>query len=173
MTSRKMASPILYAQTITYGLAHCRDLADRRSGVQDGTFVLAEDIHTMVPITNPFLKEMLESFLKVGGRDTSQEPGLRTSMNLGFKRSFKCVNSSSEAILPAVLEDFGNRNPGEDPVIRFYEDFLKAYNKELKIKRGVFYTPGPVVCISFQRPRAAPNRVRSLARRPGLHRYLA
>jgi predicted helicase len=43
------------------------------------------------------------------------------------------------------LEDFGNRNPGEDPVIRFYEDFLKAYNRELKIKRGVFYTPQPVV----------------------------
>ena len=97
----------------------------------------------MVPITNPFLKEMLESFLKVGGRGTSQQPGLDFD-ELGVQEVVEMLRSS-EIDLPAVLEDFGNRNPGEDPVIRFYEDFLKAYNKELKIKRGVFYTPQPVV----------------------------
>ncbi len=31
------------------------------------------------------------------------------------------------------------------PVIHFYEHFLTAYNKKLKIQRGVFYTPQPVV----------------------------
>jgi predicted helicase len=43
------------------------------------------------------------------------------------------------------LRDFGNRNPDEDPVIRFYEDFLKAYDAQLRVKRGVFYTPWQVV----------------------------
>jgi hypothetical protein len=33
----------------------------------------------------------------------------------------------------------------EDPVIHFYEEFLGAYNKKLKNKRGVFFTPRPVV----------------------------
>ena len=47
--------------------------------------------------------------------------------------------------MDAVLRDFGNRTRGEDPVIHFYEEFLKAYDKKLKVQRGVFYTPQPVV----------------------------
>jgi hypothetical protein len=132
-----------YAQTITYGLLTAAISRTDRSAGADGTFVLAEDIHNMVPITNPFLKEMLESFLKVGGRGTSKQPGLDFD-ELGVQEVVELLRSS-DIDLPAVLEDFGNRNPGEDPVIRFYEDFLKAYNKELKVKRGVFYTPQPVV----------------------------
>ena len=132
-----------YAQTITYGLLTAAISRTDRAAGADGTFVLAEDVHNMVPITNPFLKEMLESFLKVGGRGTSMQPGLDFD-ELGVQEVVEMLRSS-EIDLPAVLEDFGNRNPGEDPVIRFYEDFLKAYNKELKIKRGVFYTPQPVV----------------------------
>ena len=50
-----------------------------------------------------------------------------------------------ETDLPAILRDFGNRTRGEDPVIHFYEHFLKAYDKKLKVRRGVFYTPQPVV----------------------------
>jgi Type ISP C-terminal specificity domain/N-6 DNA Methylase len=33
----------------------------------------------------------------------------------------------------------------KDPYVYFYEDFLKAYDKETKKKRGVYYTPPPVV----------------------------
>ena len=47
--------------------------------------------------------------------------------------------------MEVVLADFNNRTRGEDPVIHFYEHFLFAYNKQFKIKRGVFYTPQPVV----------------------------
>jgi hypothetical protein len=50
-----------------------------------------------------------------------------------------------ETDLPAILRDFGKRQPGEDPVIHFYETFLNSYNKKLRIQRGVFYTPQPVV----------------------------
>ena len=132
-----------YAQTITYGLLTAAISRTDRSAGADGTFVLAEDLHNMVPITNPFLKEMLESFLKVGGRSASKQPGLDFD-ELGVQEVVEMLRSS-ELDLPAVLEDFGNRNPGEDPVIRFYEDFLKAYNRELKVKRGVFYTPQSVV----------------------------
>ena len=45
----------------------------------------------------------------------------------------------------AVVRDFGDRNPQEDPVIHFYEHFLAAYDKKQKVSRGVFYTPCPVV----------------------------
>src|ERR1700726_592521 len=55
------------------------------------------------------------------------------------------VELLDDANMEAVVRDFGDRNPQEDPVIHFYELFLSAYNKQLKIQRGVFYTPQPVV----------------------------
>ncbi|MCK4347778.1 MAG: N-6 DNA methylase, partial [Thermoplasmatales archaeon] len=39
----------------------------------------------------------------------------------------------------------GRQKKGEDPVIHFYEDFLREYDPKQKVKRGVFYTPDPVV----------------------------
>ena len=50
----------MYAQTIAYGLLAAR--VSRPMGVTADTIV------DMVPNTNPFLKEMLNVFLKVGGR---------------------------------------------------------------------------------------------------------
>src|SRR5207249_6894747 len=47
--------------------------------------------------------------------------------------------------MEAVVRDFGDKNPQEDPVIHFYEHFLAAYDKKQKVQRGVFYTPRPVV----------------------------
>ena len=47
--------------------------------------------------------------------------------------------------MEAVIRDFGDQNPQEDPVIHFYELFLKEYDPNEKVKRGVFYTPRPVV----------------------------
>ena len=47
--------------------------------------------------------------------------------------------------MEAVLRDFGDRNPQEDPVIHFYESFLKEYDAKKRMQRGVFYTPRPVV----------------------------
>ena len=44
-----------------------------------------------------------------------------------------------ETDLPAVLRDFGNRTQSEDPVVHFYEHFLTAYNKKLKVQRRVLY----------------------------------
>jgi hypothetical protein len=48
--------------------------------------------------------------------------------------------------MEAVLKDFGDRNPLEDiQIIHFYELFLKEYDPEKRMKRGVFYTPRTVV----------------------------
>ncbi len=45
----------------------------------------------------------------------------------------------------AILRDFGNKNINEDPVIHFYELFLKEYDSIIRKSRGVYYTPQPVV----------------------------
>jgi predicted helicase len=44
-----------------------------------------------------------------------------------------------------IMEDFGKATRTEDAVIHFYEDFLTAYNPDLRKSRGVFYTPQPAV----------------------------
>ncbi len=133
-----------YAQTITYGLLTAAISRTDLSGGQDGTTLVAENVTDMVPITNPFLREMLETFLHVGGRQGKASQDGIDFDELGIQDVVELLRSD-ETDLPAILRDFGNRAPGEDPVIRFYEDFLAAYDKKLKVQRGVFYTPKPIV----------------------------
>lgn len=128
-----------YAQTITYGLLTAAiSRTDRSEGVY-GTALIAENVTDMVPITNPFLREMLQTFLRVGGRTAGIDFD-----ELGIQDVVELLRGE-ETDLPAVLRDFGNKTQGEDPVIHFYEHFLTAYDKKLKVRRGVFYTPRPVV----------------------------
>ncbi len=129
-----------FAQTISYGLLTAAISRTDMTAGNKGTVLLAEDAAAMVPITNPFLKEVLETFLDVGGR---KKAGMDFD-ELGVQDVVELLRGDATD-LPAVLRDFGNKKKGEDPVIHFYEDYLRAYNKELKVSRGVFYTPQPVV----------------------------
>ena len=128
-----------YAQTITYGLLTAAISRTDMSGGIYGTALVASNVTDLVPITNPFLKEMLESFIHAG----DHKGGIQFD-ELGIQDVVDLLRGE-ETDLPAVLRDFDNKTPGEDPVIQFYEHFLSAYNKKLKIQRGVFYTPKPVV----------------------------
>lgn len=131
-----------YAQTITYGLLTAAISRTDMSAGQYGTALVAENVSDMVPITNPFLREMLQIFLQAGGR----KGGIDFD-ELGIQDVVELLRGE-ETDLPAVLRDFGNRTQGEDPVINFYQGFLSAYNNKLRIQRGVFFTPKPVVsCI--------------------------
>ena len=47
--------------------------------------------------------------------------------------------------MEAVLREFGKRTAKEDPVVHFYETFLKDYDPKIREMRGVYYTPEPVV----------------------------
>ena len=118
-----------YAQTITYGLLTAR--VSRPAGL------VAENVRDRVPITNPFLRDMLSTFLTVGGRK-----GRIDFDELGIN---EVVQALRDADMEAVMRDFGDKNPQEDPVIHFYQLFLKEYDPVKRIKRGVFFTPRPVV----------------------------
>jgi hypothetical protein len=128
-----------YAETICYGLFTVAVSKTELSEGKYGTAMSADDVAHFVPVTNPFLKEMLWSFLEAGGRN--QELNFD---DLGINEIVSFFNSS-ETDLPLVIQDFGSKRPGEDPVIHLYEDFLKQFDAELRKKRGVYYTPKPVV----------------------------
>jgi predicted helicase len=124
----------MYAQTIAYGLLSAR-IANPGGDTTD-------DIATQLPVTNPFLKELMETFLDVGGQ-RDQAGGSDIDFDeLGVS---EVVELLDDANMEAVLRDFGDRSPHEDPVIHFYELFLKEYDANQKVKRGVFYTPRSVV----------------------------
>lgn len=124
----------MFAQTITYGLFTAR--ASRTSGA-----LVADNLSDMVPSTNPFLKELLADFLSAAGRDKHKNKRVDFD-ELGIN---EVVATLRDVPMDAVLRAFNKDKPGDDPVIHFYEDFLKAYDKEMRAKRGVFYTPSPVV----------------------------
>ena len=119
----------MYAQTISYGLLTAR--ISRPAGL------VADNLSDMVPVTNPFLRDLLDTFLTIGGRK-----GKIDFDELGVN---EVVQLLRDADMEAVLRDFGDRNPQEDPVIHFYELFLKEYDPKKRMQRGVFYTPRPVV----------------------------
>lgn len=124
----------MFAQTITYGLFTAR--ASRSSGA-----LVADNLSDMVPSTNPFLKELLQDFLSAAGRD--RQKAKRVDFDeLGIN---EVVSTLRDVPMDAVLRAFNKDKPGDDPVIHFYELFLTAYDKKMRAKRGVFYTPSPVV----------------------------
>ena len=124
----------MYAQTIAYGLLSAR--VSRPAGL------VADDVVQMIPSTNPFLRELMGTFLHAGGRRRAGANGGLDFDELGVN---EVVETLRAADMEAVLRDFDNRNPQEDPVIHFYELFLKEYDAKKRMQRGVFYTPKPVV----------------------------
>ncbi len=122
----------MFAQTICYGMLAAA--ISRESGA-----LVADNMADMVPRTNPFLKELFANFLKLGGRDK------RSNLDFDELGVREVVDMLRSADMPAVLRDFGDRNPKEDPVIHFYELFLREYDPAKRMQRGVFYTPRPVV----------------------------
>ncbi len=49
------------------------------------------------------------------------------------------------ADMESIISEFGTEGRQAGPIIHFYEDFLSDYNPEIRKKRGVYYTPDPVV----------------------------
>lgn len=125
----------MYAQTVAYGLLSAR-VTDPRSGRLDRA-----ELH--LPVTNPFLKELMDSFLSPVRRGDGGG-SLIDFDELGVNDVVDLLDDP-DTNMEAVVRDFGDQNPDEDPVIHFYEHFLKEYDAKMRMQRGVFYTPRPVV----------------------------
>lgn len=119
----------MLAQTLAYGL-----FSVRASGAPK---IDLSSLNTL-PKTNPFLQELLTELVNLAG----VEQGQIDFDELGVSDLITMLN---EADMFEVISSFGRTSQGEDPVVHFYEDFLRDYDKAQKVQRGVFYTPKPVV----------------------------
>jgi predicted helicase len=117
----------MYAQTIAYGL-----FAARCTNSNGNTFTRHNAAY-LLPKTNPFLRKL---FNHIAGPDLDDRIAWLVD---------DLVQVLAQADMEAVLKDFGKRTAKEDPVVHFYETFLKEYDPKIREMRGVYYTPEPVV----------------------------
>ncbi|WP_202978076.1 type ISP restriction/modification enzyme [Mariprofundus erugo] len=117
----------IYAQTLTYGL-----FAARYNDNSLDTFS-REEAANLLPSSNPLLQSF---FRHVAGYEIDN--AIRHTVD-SLVEVFKATD------VRKLLSNFGGKSDSKDPVIHFYEDFLKLYDKGMKVDRGVWYTPDAVV----------------------------
>ncbi len=118
----------MYAQTLVYGL-----FAARYNDPTSETFSRSE-ARELVPKTNPFLRSFFDH---IAG--TSFPERLRYIVD-------ELCEAFTHSDIDKILHDFyGKEKDSKDPIIHFYEDFLREYDAKKKVEMGVFYTPLPVV----------------------------
>lgn len=114
------------AQTLVYGL-----LASR---VTDPESFGASPVLSAIPLANPFLAALFERVQDQASVLDLDGTGLEA-----------LVADLRETRVEAILDQFGSTARGGDPVIHFYEEFLKVYDRRLRADAGAFYTPQPLV----------------------------
>lgn len=117
----------MYAQTIAYGLFVAR--------LNDTTLenFSRQEARELVSKNNPFLRQLFDYI-----------SGANLDENLvwivdDLVEIFRAVD------LNRLLHNYGHSTGMNDPFLHFYETFLESYDKVNKEKRGVYYTPLPVV----------------------------
>ena len=117
----------MYAQTLAYGL-----FASRVNFPGDPSRFSLRGAAEDIPRTNPFLRDLFyHSRFDLGKRLTWMAESV--------------VELLRHTDTDSILAHFGRRTQQTDPVLHFYETFLRAYDPGLRETRGVYYTPEPVV----------------------------
>jgi len=116
----------LYAQTITYGLffAAMRDPKNELSRI---------NAYTFIPNTIPILNKLFYYL---------------TGANLPSSIEFivdDIIQVLKRTLMSEIIKQFRTKQWTSDPIIHFYETFLKEFDPETRNRRGVYYTPIPVV----------------------------
>ncbi|QLH53148.1 MAG: adenine specific DNA methyltransferase [Candidatus Kapaibacterium sp.] len=115
----------LYAQTITYGLFAARTRAQ-------GPFN-RQMAYALIPSTIGILRDVFH-FISLGKPSEQMEV---------IVDDIAAVLNSAD--VQAILSQYYRQGKGDDPILHFYETFLAEYDPETRERRGVYYTPQPVV----------------------------
>jgi hypothetical protein len=121
----------LYAQTIAYGLLAARWGMPKRA---------AFDRHSAfeeIPLASGILRDVFQ-YISAGAMPP--EVGWIVEDLVDLLRQ-----SQMPEIGRFRAEKRWTADHGKDPVLHFYETFLRCYDPELRKRRGVFYTPQPIV----------------------------
>ena len=121
----------MFAQTLTYGLFAAR--VSHAAQPDAGEF-RRNDAAYMIPAANPFIRRL---FGMMAGPDLDAEPFVAFVDDL--------TQLLAAADMAGVFANFGQRAARQDPIMHFYETFLAAYDPTLRERRGVYYTPEPVI----------------------------
>ncbi len=115
----------LYSQTITYGLFAARTRSENSFNRK-----LAYD---NIPRSIGILRDVFK-FVSLGDLPKQME---------------WIIDDISEVLSVTdankILHQYFHEGKGKDPVVHFYETFLTEYDPQTREKRGVYYTPEPVV----------------------------
>lgn len=115
----------LYSQTVTYGLFAARTRSEGKFNRKLAYYY--------IPQTIGILRDVFQ-FISLGSLPSQME---------------WIIDDISEVLAVTdvykILDDYFRRGKGSDPIIHFYETFLAEYDPETREKRGVYYTPEPVV----------------------------
>jgi len=115
----------LYSQTITYGLFAARTRSENGFNRK-----LAYD---NIPHTIGILRDVFR-FISLGDLPRQME---------------WIIDDISEVLavtdVKNILHQYFHEGKGKDPIVHFYETFLAEYDPATREKRGVYYTPEPVV----------------------------
>ena len=114
------------AQTLVYGMLSSRVTNPKDFG--------SSPIFSTVPVANPFLEALFE-----------QVHDEAVSLDLPGSDLPQLVADLRETNVEAILDQIGSTAKGGDPVIHFYEQFLKQYDRKKRLDAGAFYTPQPAV----------------------------
>ncbi|MCK9426752.1 MAG: N-6 DNA methylase [Ignavibacteriaceae bacterium] len=115
----------LYSQTITYGLFAARLRAEK-----DFNRKLA---YSFIPKSIGILRDIFK-FISLDELPPQMEIIIDDIAD---------VLSAADA--KKILDHYYHEGKGSDPVLHFYETFLSVYDPATREKRGVYYTPEPVV----------------------------
>ena len=123
----------MYAQTLVYGL-----FVARYHDESPDNFT-RQEARDLIPASNPLLRHFFDHIV-----------GPNFDKRLEYIVNELC-EVFSHADIPELMKEYfkndlwGKTHEGPDPVIHFYEDFLKEYDDNLRKKLGAYYTPLPVV----------------------------
>jgi predicted helicase len=115
----------LYSQTITYGLFAARLRAGKEFNRK-----LAFDY---IPKSIGILRDVFR-FISI-----EEIPRQMEIIIDDISEVLACADAKK------ILDKYYHEGKGKDPVLHFYETFLSEYDPSTREKRGVYYTPEPVV----------------------------
>jgi len=121
----------MVAETVAYSLFLARLEHEEKNKESDFTLTTANDY---IPESIPILSDLYQLISKVS-------------------KEFPTIHSAALALLEQlnrtdiakIRSKLTEHKIGEDPVIQFYEPFLKEFDPVERENRGVYYTPKPVV----------------------------